>query len=310
MSPRISLVTGVDHAMFDQLLLLGGSLRRHSPGMPLHVLDFGLTEAQRSFIRRRYVLVDKPADIGVRRHPWYYKAAIGRYMANLSWDAVVWIDADMFAVADLGPPLLTLFNEMQQGGHTIAAAHSGFTIAQQLAHDPAPHYAQLVRQFDMTAPYLGGGLFLCRSAEFLGRYTAQTDAMSYEMLFEQNAFNLVALGDRRQVRVLDQLRWNLAANELDRLRIAVSGPEIAITGGAEPALILHATSTDRANDLIDDLLPLEANGQAFKIKVRMIKRPQELFDFQRQLTIETIKQDADALLECGAWPSTPVALPR
>ena len=77
---RICLVTGTDSGMFSQLLLLGGSLRRYSPNIALHVCDFGLTEAQRAYIRRRYVLLDKPTDIQPR-HPWDYKANLGRYVA-------------------------------------------------------------------------------------------------------------------------------------------------------------------------------------------------------------------------------------
>jgi len=90
---RLSLVTGVDAGMFSQLLLLGGSLRRYSPGLALHVCDFGLTEAQRAYVRRRHVLLDKPPEIRAR-HPWDYKANLGRYVAALPCDASVWIDAE------------------------------------------------------------------------------------------------------------------------------------------------------------------------------------------------------------------------
>src|SRR5579883_76501 len=49
--------------MFFQLLLLGESLRRHSPELVLHVCYFGLTPAQGAYVRWRFVLLDKPTDI-------------------------------------------------------------------------------------------------------------------------------------------------------------------------------------------------------------------------------------------------------
>ncbi|HTR86438.1 MAG TPA: hypothetical protein VMI56_18290 [Reyranella sp.] len=307
MSARICLVTGVDHGMFDQLLLLGGSLRRYSPSLKLHVLDFGLTEPQRRFVAERYGLLDRPADMAARRHPWYYKAAMGRYLANTPCDAAVWIDADMIALSDLAPPLLQLYAEMETRNEAIAVADSGMTIAQQLAHDPAAHYASLVKSLDTSAPYVNSGLFLCRSSEFLDRWSAQTEAMAFEMLFEQNAFNLVALAHRHQVKVIDRFRWNLVANELDRAQLSIAGHEISATGPAGQVLILHATSTNRARDLSHIDFPLRANGQPFSIKVRMISWIPELLAFQKELTLETIRQDGELLMKCGAWPPAATA---
>lgn len=69
MPPKLCLVTGVDDQMFDQLLLLGESLRRCSPSLTLNVCDFGLTAAQCAYVRARYTLLDMPPGIEAR-HPW------------------------------------------------------------------------------------------------------------------------------------------------------------------------------------------------------------------------------------------------
>src|SRR4051812_22509128 len=144
MPRRLCLVTGVDDRMFPQLLLLAGSLRRHSPDLILHICDFGLTEAQRAYARRRFVLLDKPADVQPR-HPWDYKANLGRYTGAVPCDAVIWIDADMVVVADIAAPLQELLEAMIRDGHAVGVAESGVTVGAQLAAEPTPSYAKLMQ---------------------------------------------------------------------------------------------------------------------------------------------------------------------
>jgi hypothetical protein len=298
---RLSLVTGVDAGMFSQLLLLGGSLRRYSPGLALHVCDFGLTEAQRAYVRRRYVLLDKPAEIRAR-HPWDYKANLGRYVAAVPCDAFVWIDADMIVLDDIQAPLQALFHAMRVDGHVVAVADSGVTIGEHQAMEPAPSYAILVSGFDPSAPYLNSGFFLCSARGFLDVWAAQTAIMNFEKLYEQNAFNLTVLGSRRQVRILDRFRWNLVANELPSANIEISPGHVAITGPAGPVLILHATSTKRSRDLVKQAIAIEVNGRPFTTTVRMIRNPPALLSLQHELTVEAIQSEGAALVECGVWP--------
>lgn len=298
---RLPLVTGVDAGMFSQLLLLGGSLRRYSPRLALHVCDFGLTEAQRAYVRRRYVLLDKPAEIRAR-HPWDYKANLGRYVAAVPCDAFVWIDADMIVLDDIHAPLQALFHAMRADGHVVAVADSGITIGEHQAMEPAPSYAILVSGFDPSAPYLNSGFFLCGSRGFLDVWAAQTAIMNLEKLFEQNAFNLTILGSRRQVRILDRFRWNLVANELPSANIEISPGHVAITGPAGPVLILHATSTNRSRDLVEQAIAIEVNGRPFTTTARMIRNPPALLSFQHELTVEAIRSEGAALVECGVWP--------
>jgi len=299
--PRtLCLVTGVDKGMFFQLLLLGESLRRHSPGLTLHVCDFGLTAPQRAYIRRRFALLDKPPDIEVR-HPWDCKARLGRYVAGISCDAVVWIDADMIVLSDIDAPLQTLCEAMIADDHALAAPDIGMSIGAQLAADPAPSYAELLQVFDPSTPYLSSGFFMCRSVGFFEVWTQQTALMNFEMLYEQNAFNLTALGSRRQVRILDRLRWNLAANELQSMKIEMSDGALAVTGPTGPALILHATSDDRPKDLLMMTTSLHVDDRRFEATVRMISRPPELLAVQREMTGQAMAAEAATLVACGVW---------
>ncbi len=294
MSPKLCLVTGVDAQMFPQLLLLCGSLRRYSPGLKLHVCDFGLTGPQRAFLRRRYVLLDTPPEI-VPRHAWDYKAALGRYVAQMQAETVVWLDADMIVLSDIEPPLRLLQEEMAAEGQDVAAADTGLSIDALLAAYPAPHFASLMRGLDRSAPYLNSGFFLCRSRAFLDQWSAQNQAMHYERLYEQNAFNLVALADSEKIRILDRFRWNLVANDLRPLPMTVAGDVVVVTTPTGQPLILHATSNDSARDLAAVTLPLSLSGRKFETRLRMIRHPQDLLAFQQALTQQSIEADHSRL---------------
>ena len=236
--------------MFFQLLLLGESLRRHSPGLTLHVCDFGLTAPQRAYVRRRFALLDKPPDVEVR-HPWDYKARLGRYVAGISCDAVVWIDADMIVLDDIDAPLQALCEEMLADDYALAAPDIGMSIGEQLAADPAPSYAAAgaglrpvhavpqLRLLHVPVERLPRRLGAADRADEL------RDALRAERLQSDGARLAPAGPD------LDRFRWNLAANELQSKKIEMSDGAATVTGPAGPALILHATSDDRPKDLAD-----------------------------------------------------------
>ena len=297
--PSICVVTGTDHRQFEQLFLLRGSLQRYCPGLRLHVCDFGLTDPQRHFLRRKGILLEMPAGMAGRPHPWHYKAALGRYVAGLGWDAVVWLDADLIVLTDIGPLLAELYAGMRERGQILAVAGTGATIGQQLTIEKAPHFADLVTRFnlDRHALYFNSGFFMCRSAEFLQQWSALCDTMTIEVLFEQNAFNLVALTKPGGVQVVDLLRWNLCGNHLGMARVEASARAAVVTGPQGPAHILHATSPHGARDLLMADVKVTVDGIVFTARVRMISHPAGLRDFQQVLVAEAIAADARLLME-------------
>lgn len=297
--PSICVVTGADFRQFEQLFLLMGSLRRYCPGLALHVCDFGLTDPQRHFLRRKGMLLEMPAGMEGRPHPWHYKAALGRYVAGLSWDAVVWLDADLIVLTDIGPRLAELYAGMRECGHILAVAGTGATIGEQLTIERAPHFADLVARFelDRRALYVNSGFFLCRSAEFLLQWSALCDTMPMEVLFEQNAFNLVALAKPGGVRIVDLLQWNLCGNHLGMARIEASRQAAVVMGPQGPAHILHATSTHRTRDLVFVTMNVTVDGIAAAASLKMIGHPPGLRDFQQLLVAEAIGADFPLLVE-------------
>jgi hypothetical protein len=300
--PPIACVTGVDEQQFDQIFLLMASLRRNSPGIALHVCDFGMSDRQRDFLRRKNMLLEVPPGLGRGRHPWDCKAALGRYVAPLGAEAVVWLDADLIVLSDLGPLLAELNASLRQSGQGIAAAGTG-TIAGQLAIDPAPHYASEVARYNPDLAYINSGFFLCRSAEFLRRWDQRTQAMSYEKLYEQNAFNLVACESREAVRVLDSLVWNACGQDVRLMTVERSERGVVVTGHRGQPHILHATSTDRARDIVIMILAVVINGIPFKPRLRMIRHPDMLLELQKELVLDSLKREFGLLEACGLGSS-------
>lgn len=283
--------------MFDQLFLLNGSIRAVGGIMP-KVCDYGLTPGQQAYLQARNLLLPRPMGLAAPRHPWDDKAALGRYIEDLGAAAVMWLDADLLVLTDLVPLIMQLYAEMVRDDAVLAAT-SADTIGEQLATDPAPGYAALVARHDPGQAYLSSGLFMCRSASFLNEWSDQTRAMPYEMLFEQNAFNLVALNYPGRVRVLDPLVWNLPAQDLRRMDISIQGQAIQVSGPHGRTIIAHATSSDRARDLSMVTMPIRAGNDRFDLSLRMFRAPDTLFAAQQRLVIDEVGAEIGLLRACG-----------
>jgi hypothetical protein len=143
---RMVFVTGVDEMMKSSSIkyfFCWVLCSEAAPGISLYVCDFGLSERQREFLRQKRMLLEVPVGIGSRRHAWDYKAALGRYVADLHAECVVWLDADLVVLSDIAALMGELNASMQQNVHTVAAASQG-TIGEQLANwrlegTKAPH---------------------------------------------------------------------------------------------------------------------------------------------------------------------------
>jgi hypothetical protein len=293
----ISFVTGVDHRMFDQLFPLMGSMRRYCAGTRLWVCDFGLTDPQKNLLRRMDVLLEIPPGVGPYNHAWYYKAALGRYVADLNTEAMVWIDVDMMVLCDIMPLIGQLNASMALGGD-ILAAPGNETVGDQIAVDPAPRYASLVAGLHPNTRYLNSGFFLCRSPAFLERWYQLCLTMPVEKLFEQNAFNVTALAAADNVRVLDMLTWNMCGQHIRDAVIEASGMHIVITGPQGRTLVLHATSSTRG-DVVVQRLRLRINTTVFQVTIKVFAGPDILRIFQRELSMDSLAENFLSLTECG-----------
>ncbi|MFN8024873.1 MAG: hypothetical protein U0W40_00520 [Acidimicrobiia bacterium] len=83
-------------ALLPGLVALVNSLRLTGHHEPVHVLDLGLTGAQRATLARECTFADPPD--GPPRHPWLFEPCA---CAGVDAEVVVYVDADVIVVRPL-----------------------------------------------------------------------------------------------------------------------------------------------------------------------------------------------------------------
>ncbi len=246
---NVRFLTGTNATMFGQTLILMQSFAESGAGDALTICDFGLTEAQQRFLTSRYQLATLPNRAADGRHSWYDKASLGDFIAG-DPDAVVWVDADMIVTSDPRPPVAAILAEMKRDGHRVAACpdDSGHRLDDFLrwASADGKDCVQFRRLLDQAqigreCPYLNSGFFVVTSRQWLEDWKAATFEIGIELLFEQNAFNVVAWRHPEGVRILDARRWNVHNAALGRISF---GEGEVILCDDQHVAVLHATSKD------------------------------------------------------------------
>jgi hypothetical protein len=296
-------LTGADESYFWQILLLDESIRRNSPGVALLVCDFGFTDAQKRFLRARNMLLDRPDPSGQNAsHPWYFKAMLGRYAAPWRDTPLVWLDVDLIAMADLQVLSRALCADMRQAGSRIAVTgRQNYSIGEWLAtNDTAPGFAAQAAALDPAFPYVSSGLFLCRDPGLLSDWDAFCQDLPYEFLFEQNAFNLAVWQKPDLVQLLDPALWNVCGQDIAAAPYTFTldgGPVLQSATGR--AHILHATSTDRAADLLKINLTVNVEDQRCVIPYRIVSHPPDLRAYQDKLLLNALIRTGPDLIAAG-----------
>jgi hypothetical protein len=312
-APSIAFVTGANAFMFGQLFLLLGSLARHCPGVPLHVCDFGFDTRQRDYLARTARLLELPRERPPRRHVWYDKASLGDFTERLDADCVVWLDADLIILDDLMARVQELLAQMQARDQIIAAAGSDASLLSAIDWlDRTPGFAQAMSGLDRRLPYLNSGFIVCRSREFLARWTARTNALPYEFLFEQNAFNLTAYEQPQRLRILDPWLWNICGPAFRSVEVVTTGRDLGLMGPSGKVRVLHATSTEKAKDLMRCDFHCRVDGIRFRPQVQIVSCFEALTKYQLDLVVECIRAELPALTASGLGGpgETLLGLPR
>jgi hypothetical protein len=234
--------TGADQGYFLMSCLLMRALKDRAQRLSFGVLDFGLTDRQRRFLSRHTTLLDRPPQMAAGLDPWFYKAAIGRYLAPLEWSAAVWLDGDMIPVGPLDAGIDRLLANMRNSRHGIAACRDAVGSAESLAKtlDVGPFVDRLRADgVPLDAPYFNSGVFVCTSPEFLRQWDAVVQTMPVHPVFEQNGFNIVLHRSREPMELPGEV-WNLHGPNLAEAAVS-SGGEVRLAGH-DPALVVHLTS--------------------------------------------------------------------
>lgn len=263
----VTVVTGANSKFFLHVLLLQESYQHYCGGAVM-VCDYGLTEAEKTFLSRRGWLAPAPMPIEPERHAWYYKAALDRYLPQFG-DGVLWLDADAVVVDDVLGRLLAFADDPARRKAAYACAETSCSFAaifDALARSGkeealAFYRAAGVRESDL---YVSSGIFLVCDPRVLAAWREIVWTVEPHILFEQNAFNLAAR--RFSLGVIDPAVFNVSQGDLltctlraeDRSMVAADGRRIAflhMTANGEDILVGEAVaftgSDGRARQLPD-----------------------------------------------------------
>ncbi|MGH7125159.1 MAG: hypothetical protein ACREFI_12355 [Stellaceae bacterium] len=307
---RLCFVTGATRAFFPTLTVLLQSFTERIGGARLHVCDYGLGDGQREFLRRRGLLLDRPPALPLAMHPLREKAALMAFLRHAgvdpgSFDAVIWLDADLTLTTCSLADFEALAGAMIAGDVDIAASPQG-TFAEllgslrRLNSKTAPIERLLAEHaVDSARAYYSSGIFVCRARGFLEDWLELTMSVEDHAVLDQNVFNVLIQRTGKRVLELDIDIWQAQGETLDRLRVerggAGDGPSVFLD--ERVVKILHATSpTTRhlfvgiASFCVSDLV---LDG-AFKLL-----RPRPLMGLQLELLARFMTAHRAELLALG-----------
>src|SRR5437667_8830246 len=199
---RLRFVTGANRAFFPTLMVLLQSFAEQIDRRLLYVCDYGLAPAQREFLRRRALLLERSPTLGPPMSPLREKAVLHEYfrhsrLAATDIDAVVWLDGDLTIVECSLAEIEAVPAEMARTDVEIAACPQG-TIAKLIAalrrhgSGGAPFESTLAESaIDTARPYYSTGIFVCQSPSFLERWREMSRAAAHRPLRDQNIHKVV-----------------------------------------------------------------------------------------------------------------------
>jgi SEC-C motif len=211
------IVTGGDRRYFLMICTLMQSLQ--ASGRDALVLDFGLGEPERAFLRSKNALLDMPAK-AAGQSPFLLKTTLGDYLAAVSeyWSAGVWFDADMIVDGNISGPLADLLDAMIAAAATVAACPDIAGTIRKVVSDQRHNFAPFVRALALKGigldePYYNSGFIVFRSGTLLSEWYELASRTERHSSFDQNLFNIVAW-ESGAMMSLEPNRWNLHGEHL------------------------------------------------------------------------------------------------
>ncbi len=269
----MAVVTGCDARMFWQALIL---LESAGEGLPVLVCDYGLEPAQADWLRRRGRLLERVQDgwPAERQHVFYYKTALGRFLAPRGpFDWVAWLDADTLLAPGAAAALRDLADAMAASGDRVAACPDGIgtfgAFADQVSprHVPADLFRPTFQAYglDDGRAYLNVGMLLCRP-DLLAEWEAVAEAIPPQLCLDQTAFNIAA-HRAGGLRILPAVAWNCHGALLAQVTVADGTPMV----NGQPVWLLHATSTE--GHVVNRRITLRHGGMDIVAELKLFAEP-------------------------------------
>jgi hypothetical protein len=270
------LVTGATKSYFLMACILIRSLRKWvSEHNRAYILDYGLSEPQRQYLKKRRLLVERPPQLAGGAHPYFYKASMVEFVGG-DWEALVWLDSDMIAVGPVGQSIDALVKDMNAGGQKVAACQDTIGTIEifiRTAIDRKWNITPFLQELqsngiDRSARYYNAGFMVITSLDFVMEWRSLVASIPRHVVFDQNAFNLLVYKNRN-LRELDP-SWNLHGTAL--FKATVTPDDTVTTPDGTPALLIHATSPIQGELSLIDTVEL-GSGRRISGKMRMSRNP-------------------------------------
>lgn len=213
---------------FDrQYFLLGINLIQNLidckiPANKIFVVDFGLKSNQLDFLSEASIEVLRTPPHLIGSHPYKLKSHLADYLQAhpLKRGYLIQLDADMLLLKNPETELTEIIQAMEQAHAQIALCpdmgpkntHSGEigpSIKDFVARYPCPVFQKLLPKLSLQNPYLNTGFVIYAPTFDLTYFQEIADQMAGEVVWEQNAINLICASHPDTVYPLNPKDWNL-----------------------------------------------------------------------------------------------------
>ena len=270
----VTYITGCDSKYFLMTGILLEAFRKYCSGRALYVCDFGMEQFQRDILLKSGVLLEKPPILEDNQHPWIYKSSLATYLnhASITQDTVVWIDSDCFPVGPFANEVEKMICKWGNLDNIVALCRGKVGKTWQLASPPGnilhfnmqPHY-----------PYFNSGMWILRSKTLLEHWADEIKSVPKNGMYEQDTFNYLLNKLSLDVHTLENERWNVTHDSLERVAITRSG-EMLLNN--QQVLLIHITG---------NYTTLKVSAGPITGFIRALKKS-ELKHFQLQLFKEWV----------------------
>jgi hypothetical protein len=294
----LRFVTGANDKYFFMCGMLLESLQSCFPGVPCHVMDFGLSDAQRKYFEEDKLLLNIPAGLSKTDHPYKLKSSMVAFLNDAPASIPVWIDCDIIAIRNGSKELFDLAGE-------LVAQNKDFAIStdegpNNTLEDVCNSFGEAnLRSAIAGNPSfkerrcLNAGLVLFSNPAALGDWQSVAAAQDGDKFPDQNALNIMAYRDIDRVSVLDARVWNVHARLLKSVKVA--GNEVDCEG--EKPIFVHATSAFQG-DLMGGAMPISAKDCGCEAFLRLFVNDQ-LRSLQENYLSAFLRTNFETLRDLG-----------